>query len=464
MEGKNYYSLTTRSFTLRCSHPKWLDNTQKFYNQILLFYYNLFLDLAEKEKKNVICNESQITENDTQTEIKISQSEFASMNSQQLLRELEVRTIVGRNKEPVACPLPWSKVPLYFRRAAANAGISAGRSFLNRKEQKERAEYFHESVTYYKGTYRDFDETQITLRVWTGQDWNWLRCRLSGNQLTTGKQQRKQTDGNLLPESSLEKDDKILDKHADKQAKIEPLSPSVVIKPQGIFLHVPVREKVGNGSNAKTRMAEGVNICCVQFTNGDSIAICVSLNNDGNLTASRFLKGGRQYLNRCKRILEKIEKSKPSTAGQEKLKANQKYWLKLQNISISYSHQISREIVNFAETENCSIIVLPKYNEQYSQIVMKTVGNWSPLHLSNRIRSQLSYKSWKQGILVLETDATGISSKCAICGASIRKLGEEYLCTNGHRGSCHMNTAVNLGRKCRESFSRFKPDGKAGLS
>lgn len=442
MEGKNYHSVTTRCFTLRCRHPEWLESTQQFYNQILLFYYNLFLDLVGESGESTADNGIR---SETDTGMSGKGKGIDGLNTQQLLRELEKRTITGRNKEPVAYPLPWSRVPLYFRRAAANAGIAAGRSFLGREEQKLRAECFHESVTYYKGNYRDFDGSRITLRVWTGEEWKWLRCRLSGNMLPG----ISQTEGELPDGIRL----------GNSECETVLLSPSVVLKTGSLFLHVPVKEKVGNGSNAKTRMAEGSSICCVQFTNGDSIAVCAALDREDSLTATRFLKGGSQYRHSCKRILEKLEKSKASTTGQEELKANRKYWLRLQNLSVSASHQISRQIVDFAEEENCGMIVLPKYSEQYRKIVMKTVGNWSPLHLSSRIRSQLSYKAWQRGILVLEVDAKDTGSKCAICGAPVKREGEEYCCTNTHRGNRHVNTAVNLGRKCRKSFARYKPEG-----
>lgn len=34
-------------------------------------------------------------------------------------------------------------------------------------------------------------------------------------------------------------------------------------------------------------------------------------------------------------------------------------------------------------------------------------GNWSTMHLSSGIRSNLPYKAWKNGILVIETYAKG---------------------------------------------------------
>lgn len=434
MEGKNYYSLTTKRFSLRCNHKEWLESTQFFYNQILLFYYHLFLDLVEVNNA------------------------LAEQNSQQLLRELEMRTIVGRKKQPVSHPLPWSHVPLYFRRAAANAGIAAGKSFLSRERQQVRAKCFHESVTFYKGTYRDFDETEITLKVWTGEEWKWLRCRLSGNKLCDNKALEHNCSSNTWlaeewQDCSYPENGKIDSSQSVASGQeIEFLSPSVVLRPKGIYLHVPVREKVGNAGNARKRMAEGTRICCLQFTNGDNIAVCVSLNQDNSVTAVRFLKGGSRYHHACQKVLDHLKKSRNSTAGQEKLKANQKYWLRLQNMSVSLSHQISRQIIDFAYEEACGIIVLPKYEERYQKIVMKAVGNWSALHLSNRIRSQLSYKAWQQGILVLEANAKSTSRTCATCGGAVQKDGEEFFCENGHKGSRYINTCINLGRKCRESF------------
>ena len=54
------------------------------------------------------------------------------------LRTLEKLTIPGRDRQPVQYPLPWQKVPLYFRRAAINSAIAAASSYLSREKQKER--------------------------------------------------------------------------------------------------------------------------------------------------------------------------------------------------------------------------------------------------------------------------------------------------------------------------------------
>lgn len=81
-------------------------------------------------------------------------------------------------------------------------------------------------------------------------------------------------------------------------------------------------------------------------------------------------------------------------------------------------------------------------------------GNFSPLHLSSKIRTNLQYKAWAEGILVLETRTDGLKDKCAICGGKVRRKGNEFLCENGHQGNRFLNDARNLGRKCQESFFR----------
>lgn len=90
--GKSGYSITTWRLHLWCRHPEWLRTTQEFYNRIAEFYYNLLLD----------------------------HTDLWEMGSQQTLRELEIMSIPGRGGRIPSDPLPWQKVPLYFRRAAAN--------------------------------------------------------------------------------------------------------------------------------------------------------------------------------------------------------------------------------------------------------------------------------------------------------------------------------------------------------
>ena len=85
--------------------------------------------------------------------------------TQEALRILEILTIVGRDKQPVPTPLPWKKIPLYFRRAAISTATAAAKSYLARVTQEHPTEKFTESVTFYKGMYRDFQDNTISLKL-----------------------------------------------------------------------------------------------------------------------------------------------------------------------------------------------------------------------------------------------------------------------------------------------------------
>ena len=398
MSSKQGYSITTKRLRLRCRHPKWLAETQKFYNEIALFYYELLL----------------------------AHPELWDAGSQKILRELEILSLPGREKRVPEKPLPWEKVPLYFRRAAANTGIAAAKSHVSRKEHNNarQAANLHSAVVYYKGMYRDFSSEEITLKVWDGNQWNWLRCRLYGQPLP--------------PEGQL-------------------MSPSVVIGQKFTMLHVPVKEPIEETAAIRERMDRDENICALQFTNTDAFAVGSIQNGQGQEIAVKFWKGGKEYTHHCRKLTEKIEKSQKSLGNTTDGTPNQKYWMHLKHLGEHYAHQVSAGIVGFCQENQASVIILPAYDKEYTRSVMHGSGDWSPLHLSTRIRQFLPYKAWKAGILVIEVNAKGISSVCSVCGGAVketRRKSGEYICENGHTGNRHLNAARNLGRKCLTQFGK----------
>lgn len=426
METSQCYSVTTRRFTLRCGCEERLYLTQDFYNEVLLFYYRLFLRTEEQEPGRLI-----------------------GKTSQQALRELEVMTVVGRDKTPVPWPLPWKRVPLYFRRAAINAAIGEARSLLGcRRAGLEAAvtEQFHRGVTFYRGMFRDLTDLSVSLRLWDGQAWDWVRCRLKGRAVPAGA---------LC------------------------LSPALQLTPGGAILQFPIKEKVEDGRKAKERMEAGTRICSLQFTNSDVFAVGVVLEPDGEETAVRFFRGGKEYTHLCRMRLDRIRASERAMGiqkcvpGQEKEitcatenrsnqgetsgkpeRHNQKYWLKLKHLNDYYAHRVSREIVDFCQENQVGMIAVPGYDDRYSGYVMGRTGNWSVLHLGRRIRTLLSYKAWQAGIVVVEVQAGGTSACCALCGEKVRKHGAEFTCPRGHQGNRYLNTARNLGRKCLRGFGK----------
>ena len=130
----------------------------------------------------------------------------------------------------------------------------------------------------------------------------------------------------------------------------------------------------------------------------------------------------------------------------------------LKHLSEHYGHQVTSQILRFAVEQDVSVIVLPRYNQEYSRNVMKGSGNWGPLHLSTRIRQYLEYKAWKNGIIVIEVHATGISKICAKCGAEIiRTDTRTELCC------CRQRTPDEpVSECCEKSTGKRMPDNKFG--
>ena len=49
MEKPQYYSITVKKMNILTRHTDWLVKTQELYNQILEFYYNLYLDTFQEK-------------------------------------------------------------------------------------------------------------------------------------------------------------------------------------------------------------------------------------------------------------------------------------------------------------------------------------------------------------------------------------------------------------------------------
>lgn len=395
MDKSSCYSITVKKFNVFCRHTDWLLKTQKLYNEILGFYYDLYLD--------------------TFTE--------SSLGAMEALRALEKLTIVGRDKQPVPRPLPWEKVPLYFRRAAINGAIAASRSYLGREGQQERTRQFTESVTFYKGMYRDFSEKEITLKIWNGTAWKWTRVRLHGN---------------TLPETG------------------SMMSPALILKKNQTELHVPWKTPVEDGRTARERIEANEKICAVVFCNQDACAVCCLMDSKGNSEGARFIRGGAEYTHHCRTVEAKLKKSQMSGGAGNNPRANARYWEKLKNLSDFYSHSISRQVIDYCKSNGAKMIVLPEFDKNYSKIIMAKTGNHSPIHLSMAIREKIKYKAWQEGIVTVEIQQHDISSVCSICGEKIQNKGNEFTCINGHRGNRYLNTARNLGQKCLRGFKQKK--------
>ena len=423
------YAITTYKIQLNYKHLDWFKQTQSLFDAVLAFYYKLL------EK----------------------QPEALSLSNQNLLRHLELQTIKQRDGTPPETPLPFEKIPLYFRRAAINAAISMYRSYVGKLKAWQEGpiksgkpsppKCLHMSMLYYKGMYKDFDEKSILLKLYTGKTWAWVKHRYTGRP---------------FPENA------------------ELMSPTIVIKKKKVMLHIPVKEIVEDSRTAKERVQQNEKFVAVALTGSDSLAVCTTIEADGRATAPYFIKGGKELAHRRKLLLGYTKRGiagndtprfMTHTVGNAAFvvpqghRPNAKYYDKITRVTDHYAHEVSRKIVDYAIKQGAKLIVLPELKESFDQAKKPYLGKTPYDFIGRRIARYVQYKAWQQGLVAMTSKPYYASTRCYHCGAPIAKHNTEYqnpspnfyggknfICKEGHRGSTALNSARNLGKGFYERF------------
>ena len=454
------YAITTYKIQLNYKHLDWFKQTQSLFDDVLAFYYKLL------EK----------------------QPETLELSNQNLLRHLELQTIKQRDGTKPEIPLPFEKIPLYFRRAAINAAISMYRSYVGKlkawqeSQEKEvdseklivdslgtesqsdsesnqigdadlhhnyqlstinyqlkgrpsRPRRLHMSMLYYKGMYKDFADGKIMLKLYTGKAWAWVKQRYTGRP---------------FPENA------------------ELMSPTVVIKKKKVMLHIPVKEIVEDGRTAKERVKQQESFVAVALTTSDSLAVCTTIQADGSASHPYFIKGGKELAHRRKQLLGY---TKRGTVGNDALvvpqehRPNAKYYQKITRVTDHYAHEVSRKIVDYALKQGAKLIVMPGYSNSFAKGTLPYLKTNVMDFIGRRIIRYTSYKAWLAGIVVTFNSVGNAKKECYHCGSVIYKYNAEYQppsqnfyggknfrCKEGHKGSTALNTARNIGKSFYGAF------------
>ncbi len=394
---KTGYSIKTWRMRLYCPELDMLGRTEQLYQETVDFYYEILQTRESLWTENLLS----------------------------IQRALEELTVPGRDgRVPLYTP-PQGKLPVYFRRSAMNKAGIAVKSAITLQENQTKEIIFPEkieaSMTFFKGMYREISDTAIELKLWDGKKWKWISCQMEGRPFPK--------DGTIL-------------------------SPSLSHSGKLLMLHVPVKQETSDARTAKERVQSGSRICSVQFTNTDIFAMCCVLDENGKQLAVRACRGGNTYRHQAEQALKKLQRSRKFTEKDNIPHADRKHYQYLKHLNEHYAHQVSREITNFCKEQKADMILLPVYGKDFSRMAMYQSGNYSPFHLSTRIRNYLTYKAWSEGILVLELRGEGTGKKCSICGADGTRTGKIFTCKNGHQLNRHLNEARNLGLRSRETFRK----------
>ncbi|MBA3534494.1 MAG: transposase [Ardenticatenales bacterium] len=410
---------------MRPGLAEWYEATTTLYNQIVAFYFALYE----------------------------AHPGLLDLNQQEALTQAERLThCTHANPDPL-WPLDETiraDIPAMLRRAAINAARGAFQSFHSRYQrwQKERATFeakgkrfhhrppvpprvFHFNLPFYQGMFKARDEHSITVRLYSGTSWQWVKLRLLGE---------------ALP---------------DEWAAG---SPSIVRRRGRLCLHTPLCKTIPTPPKTLVQVAQNpqVRICAVDLNLGDALAVCTILQADGTEVATRFIRGGKALHARRRRLLGKVARKRRQSgilmAGETD---NVKLWQKIRAIDESEAHRVSRRIVEFAQAHGAAILVfehldnLKPQQGRYSKRGNEKRAYW----LKGKIVKFARYKAWEQGILTSRVSPRNTSRDCSGCGHSpvaryaagetpldYRPGGPLYLCSCClKQGNADHNAALNIG-------------------
>ncbi|SDP90093.1 hypothetical protein SAMN04515624_1691 [Eubacterium maltosivorans] len=449
------YAITTYKIQLNYKHLDWFKKTQSLFDAVLAFYY----ELLEK------------------------QPEALELSNQNLLRHLELQTIKQRNGTPPETPLPFKKIPLYFRRAAINAAISMYRSYTSKlrdwetgqEKQMENEELRVENSG--PESQSDSESNQIgdadlhhNLPLSTVNSQlksaknpvgnHALVVPQSGSNKRKGRPSRpKNLHMSMLYYKGMYKDfadgSVLLKLYTGKTwawvkhrytgrpfpENAERMSPTIVIKKKKVMLHIPVKEVVEDSRTAKERVKQHESFVAVALTGSDTLAVCTTIQADGRATAPYFIKGGKALAHRRKQLLGYTKRgiagnNAPRLMTQpvgnaalsvpQEHRPNKKCYDKITRVTDHYAHEVSRKIVDYAAHQGAKIIVMPAYGNTFAKGTLPYLKTNVMDFIGRRIIRYTSYKAWQAGIVVTFNSVGNAKKECSHCGSVIYKYNTEY--------------------------------------
>jgi putative transposase len=347
-------------------------------------------------------------------------------------------------------------IPAMFRRAAINAALGSARSFSGNlarwRKHKEKAEAkgkkfkerppvpprtWNKAVTLYAGMWKDRIDSSVTIKVWTGTCWSWLRVRITGREIPDG---------------------------------FELASPQLVCRSSRWYLHTPVEKKINNpvkiAKQIKTR--SDTRICAVDLNISEQVAVCTIRDVKGSTLATKFIGGGQRVSGFRKRQLGRIARNRSKTGIiAQNQQDNVDLWRKIRNTDDHLAHLISCRIVQFASAHGASVLVfehlgnLKPAKGKYSKRGNEKRAFW----MKGRIFNYSKYKAYNAGILTSRVSPRNTSRECACCGSMVARYreGQEpkgytsgaplVSCVRcGMKGNADRNASLMIGNRL---FARF---------
>jgi transposase len=424
---------------------EWLTATQALFNQVAAFYWQV-LD---------------------------AHPAVIELPAKDALTTLERLTHATAAKPYPAMPLAEraAQVPALFRRAAIHAALGARRSFQTHLERWRRARAKAEAkakpcrmrppvpprtwtraVVFSGGLWKQATHERITLKLYDGQTWRWVRFRFLGREVPDGWERG---------------------------------SPQVVRHGTRWWLHVPISRTMPCPQTAATQLAQPAPndidadspplLCAVDLNLNDALAVCTIQRADGTVVASRFLRGGDELHGRRKLLLGRIARNRRLTGIiAEGEQDNTHLWAKVRHLDEETTHRLSRRIAAFAHSQGASILVFEHLGSfhpergKYSRRANVKRAYW----LRGKIVHYSRYKAWNVGIITCRVSPWTTSRHCARCAlrghqVEVARYGageprEGYRAgaplvwcpTCQQEGNADYNASCNIGQRL---VARYRP-------
>ncbi|GLV54638.1 hypothetical protein KDH_14850 [Dictyobacter sp. S3.2.2.5] len=344
-----------------------------------------------------------------------------------------------------------------FRRAAINAALGSAHSFYGNRARWQRAKAkaeakgkkcherppvpprtWNKSVTLYASMWKERVGSSVTIKVWTGMCWSWIRVRSTGREIPEG---------------------------------FDLCSPQLVYRGGHWYLHTPVEKKIKNPvkieKQIKTR--SDTRLCAVDLNIKEQLAVCTIRDVEGSTLATLFIGGGQRVSGFRKKQLGRIARNRHLTGNiAENEQDNADIWAKIRNGDDHMAHLISRRIVQFAQKHEATVLVfehlgnLQPAKGKYSKRGNEKRAYW----MKGRIFNYSKYKAYNAGILTSRVSPRNTSRECACCGGMVARYAEGqepkgytygaplvYCATCNMRGNADRNASLMIGNRL---FARFQ--------
>lgn len=316
------------------------------------------------------------------------------------------------------------KFPSYLRRAAIEFAWGQVSSYLTRyrtwqsgmrKRRGAKPPVFNPTANCYPALYGgnlikfDGDYSVANIKVWSGTDWVWL----------------------AIPIASVRSRHKIGKR----------LSPYLVVTKTKCHLAVPFK--------IKPVPIHGKTVCAIDV-GINTLATAVIVTEDGTVTARKFFHPSADIDRRDRQaaiIRSKARKTKKLHRGFCK-----SHYRKAKNISLNISHQISKQIIDFAISNSASIIVFEALKGWKPKGGRKRSGLKQKFHtwMHRRLVQFTTEKFSEQGGKVELVYARGTSSWAYDGTGKLKRSNKKYSIATFQTGkiyNCDLSAASNIAAR-----------------